>query len=107
MTELTNETYNDFIADGVVIVDIWSPTCAPCLQLMPIFQELASEMSENADFGKLNTADYRDTAVSLGIRTIPSLLFYKNGKLEAQTAGLQTKDNIKEILNSLLVKINN
>lgn len=106
MTELTNESYNDFIADGVVIVDVWSPTCAPCLQLLPIVQELSEEMSDVADFGKLNTANYRDTAVGLGIRTIPSLLFYKNGKLVTQTAGVQTKDNIKEILSTLLVKNN-
>jgi thioredoxin 1 len=101
MTELNNENYTDFIKDGIAIVDIWSPTCRPCLQLMPIIEEISTQMGETTSFGKLNAADFREKALSLNIRSIPTLLFYKNGKLITQTSGLQTSTQIKDIIKSL------
>lgn len=102
VTELNSDNFEDFTTDGIVLVDIWAPHCGPCRQLSPIVDEISELFEGKVSVGKLNTADYRDIAIELGVRSIPTLIIYKDGERVNTTVGFQTKEQISELLNNNL-----
>ena len=76
-------------SDVPVLVDFWAEWCAPCLMLEPIIEEISREYKDKIKVGKLDVDKNPNTAVKFGIRSIPSLLFFKNGKVEEQIIGYQ------------------
>jgi len=98
LTIINPENIQQFTESGVVIIDVWSPTCGPCLQLLPIFEQIANDLTDVASFGKLNAQDHRDVAVDLNVRSIPTLLFYKDGVVVNRTVGLKSPEEIKTII---------
>ena len=84
-----------------VLVDFWAEWCGPCKMLTPVIDELASEFTGKVSIGKLNVDENSDIASNYGIRSIPCLLFFKNGKVEKQIMGAVPKSEISEILNNL------
>lgn len=101
--ELTSENF-DVAKEGVALVDFWAPWCGPCRMLAPVIDELAEEFDGKAKICKVNTDDEKaqSLAVEFGIRSIPTLLFFKNGEIAAQMVGAQSKQVIAEKINSLL-----
>ena len=99
--ELTSENF-DIIKEGVALVDFWAPWCGPCRMIAPIIEELANDYEGKAKICKVNTDEAQDLAVQFGVRSIPTILFFKDGELKAQLIGAQSKQIIADKLNSLL-----
>lgn len=101
----TDENWNTLItkSEGVVMADIWAPWCGPCKIIGPIVEELAEEYGGKAVIGKLNSDDNQKSR-ELGIRSIPTLLFFKNGKRVDQIVGAQPMNVIREKLDKLIGK---
>ena len=99
--ELTSENF-DVIKEGVALVDFWAPWCGPCRMIALIIEELANDYEGKAKICKVNTDEAQDLAVQFGVRSIPTILFFKDGELKAQLIGAQSKQIIADKLNSLL-----
>ena len=99
--ELTSENF-DVTKEGVALADFWAPWCGPCRMIAPIIEELANDYEGKAKICKVNTDEAQDLAVQFGVRSIPTILFFKDGELKAQLIGAQSKQIIADKLNSLL-----
>ena len=99
--ELTNATFADTIAKGVTLVDFWAPWCGPCRMIAPIIEELAEDFDGKATIAKVNTDEEQDIAIQYGIRSIPTLLVFKDGELVDQMVGASSKQVLADKINSL------
>ena len=86
-----------------VIIDFWAEWCQPCKMLAPTVEEIAGEYEDKIKVGKLNVDDNPSTATKYGIRGIPTLLFFKGGKVVQQVTGVKSKAEIKKIIDESLV----
>ena len=85
-----------------VLVDFWAEWCGPCKMISPMIDELATEMGDSAVVGKVNVDDAQALAAKYGVRSIPFLLFFKDGEVKEQVVGANvTKDSLKEKLEAL------
>ena len=101
--EFTSDNFDMKVlqSDKPVLVDFWAEWCGPCKMLSPTIDALASEFSDKYAIGKLNVDNNSDIATKYGIRSIPCLLFFKDGKVEKQIVGAIDKNEIADILESL------
>ena len=86
-----------------VVLDFWAEWCQPCKMLAPTMEEIAGEYEDKVKVGKLNVDDNPNTATKYGIRGIPTLLFFKGGKVVQQVTGVKSKAEIKKIIDENLV----
>jgi thioredoxin 1 len=100
--ELTNANFEATIAEGVTMVDFWAPWCGPCRMIAPVVEELAEDFEGKATIAKVNTDEEQEIAVKFGIRSIPTILFFKNGEVVDQMIGAASKDAFADKLNALL-----
>lgn len=80
------------------LVDFWAEWCQPCKMLAPTVEELAEEYHDRLLVGKINVDDNPSTATKFGIRGIPTLLLFKNGKVVQQMVGVKSKNEIKKVI---------
>ena len=94
--DITAETFEETIEkNDIVIVDFWAEWCGPCKILGPRFEELSNEIKD-VKFFKLNVDNNQQTAAKFQIRSIPTLLLFKNGQLAGQIIGALPKDSLKQ-----------
>ena len=99
--ELTAADFDASIAEGTSLVDFWAPWCGPCRMLAPVIEELAEDFDGKAKICKVNTDEEQDIAVKYGIRSIPTILFFKDGELVDQMVGASSKQVLADKINSL------
>lgn len=85
-----------------VIVDFWAPWCPPCKMIEPIIDELAKEYEGKVVVGKLNTDDNPHLTEQLNVMSMPTVMFFKEGKLIKALVGAQGKQAYKQILDEIL-----
>lgn len=102
ITELTDNNYNDFTKSGVVLVDIKAEWCSPCKQLSPIIDDISTEFLGKISVGKLDADECPDIITELGIRSIPTLLLYKDGEIIERKTGLISKQKLSEMIENHL-----
>ena len=100
--ELNASNFADTIKEGVVLVDFWAPWCGPCRMIAPVIEELAADFEGKAVVGKVNTDEAPEVAGQFGIRSIPTVLFFKDGELVDQMIGAAPKQAYADKLNALL-----
>lgn len=100
--ELTNENFTTVTQNGVAIVDFWAPWCGPCRMLSPVIDELATEYKGTASICKVNTDEQDELAMKFGIRSVPTIVFMKNGEKVDQLIGVNSKIEIKKKIDALL-----
>jgi thioredoxin 1 len=88
---LNDANFKSTIAKGVTLVDFWAEWCTPCKIQGPIVSDVAEEMSEQATIAKLDVQTNQKAARELGIRNIPTIIIFKNGKVFQQFVGVKTK----------------
>lgn len=101
---VTDATFKDEVleSDLPVVVDFWAEWCMPCKMIEPIVEELSGEYDGRAKFAKMNVDTDQEVAASYGIRSIPILLFFKDGELADQIIGTVPKKVVAEKLENLL-----
>ena len=109
MTEilLTDESFDKEVVQSPepVLVDFWAPWCGPCRMLAPVIEELAKEYTGKIKVTKINTDEHPNAASRFKISAIPTLLFFKGGKVAEQLVGVHSKAEIKKTLDSLLAVV--
>jgi len=89
-------------AQPLMLVDFWAEWCGPCRMIAPILEELAGEYADRLAVGKVNVDENRQTAARFGIRSIPTLLFFRDGTRVDQVIGAHPKGTIKAKIDQLL-----
>lgn len=89
---LTDKNFNQLTKDKLVLIDFWAEWCAPCRMMAPILNNLASELPDGKHVGKLNIENYQSMAQRFNVRSIPTLILFKNGKEVERFVGIKTKD---------------
>ncbi len=100
---LTKFNFNDEVltADVPVVVDFWATWCGPCKMIAPVIEQLAEELDGKVKVGKVNVDEQMELAMEYKIEVIPTLIYFKDGKVVKKTTGVLTKDEIKAILATL------
>jgi thioredoxin 1 len=102
--QLTDDTFDKDVLQSPqpVLVDFWAPWCGPCRMLTPVVEELAKEYTGKIRVGKINTDEHPNAASRFKISAIPTLLFFKDGKVVEQLVGVHSKAEIKKTLDSMI-----
>ncbi|WP_104722261.1 thioredoxin [Helicobacter mesocricetorum] len=100
--ELTEENFDEVVKDGVVFIDFWAPWCGPCRMIAPIIDKLAEAYEGKAKICKVNTDEQQELAGKFGIRSIPTIYFYKDGQKVDEIIGASTEQEFKNKLDSLI-----
>lgn len=98
LTEVTDDTFDAEVinASGPVVVDLWAEWCGSCKQMMPAYEQLAGEYQGKAKLVKFNADENPMTPGRFGVRGLPTLLIFKDGKLLSMKTGAMTKAKLAE-----------
>ena len=106
VVEFTDDGFDSDVlaSDTPVLVDFWAEWCGPCRMIGPIVEEIANEYAGRIKVGKMNVDLNPVVPPQYGIRSIPSLLIFKDGAVSDQIVGAVPKNNITEVLDKVLAR---
>ncbi|MCH3994482.1 MAG: thioredoxin [Prevotella sp.] len=100
---ITNDNFNSYKnGDKPLVVDLWATWCGPCRALAPTIAELAKDYDGKIVVGKCDVEDNNDVAMEFGVRNIPTILFFKGGKLVDKFVGATSKSKLDGMFKALL-----
>ena len=104
VTSVTVDTFEKVViqSSDLIMVDFWATWCGPCKIVAPVVEELAQEYAGKVNFAKVNTDENPDIASRFNIRGIPTLIFFKDGKVLDQIVGAVPKAQLKSKIDSFL-----
>ncbi len=97
-----NFTQEVLQSDKPVLVDFWATWCGPCRMIAPIIDQISTEMATQVKVGKVDVDDNNGLASTYGVRSIPTLIIFKNGEVVDTIVGATSKDAIVSKLNAVL-----
>lgn len=100
--ELTSENFEATTREGVSLVDFWAPWCGPCRMVSPIIEELAADFDGKANICKVNTDEQQELSQKFGVRSIPTIVFLKDGEIVDTMVGAASKQAFADKINSFL-----
>ncbi len=100
---INEEEFNNTIENGVSLIDFNAPWCAPCRAQGPIVQQLSEQFEERAVIAEMNIDENQQTAMKLGVQSIPTLAIFKNGKEVQRFIGLQSQGTLSAAIEEVLV----
>ena len=103
-TNLTDQNFQEEMekSEKPVLVDFYASWCGPCQVLGPILEKIADEFKDKIILAKVNVDDNPNTAASHGIRSIPTIMLFKDGKLQDTLVGLVPKDRLEAFVKKVL-----
>jgi len=102
--EATDENFDSEVgqSDLPVVMDFWAPWCGPCKMIAPIMDKMAKKYKAKIKFMSMNVDDNKSKPAEFAVRSIPTLLFFKHGKIRNQMIGAQGEDNIEDAIKQLI-----
>ena len=100
--ELNQNNFDQTVSSGVSMVDFWAPWCGPCRMLSPVIDKLSEEFEGKANICKVNADEEQDLSVKYSVRSIPTILFIKDGEVVDQIIGTGSEQIFTDKINELL-----
>jgi thioredoxin 2 len=102
--ELNNSNFDEIVvnSDIPVIVDFWAPWCGPCKMMGPVFEKIATKYPLKTLFTKVNTENEQQLGSRFGIRSIPTLIVFKNGKEVQRVSGALDESSLTSLVNKFI-----
>ena len=104
IVELSDSSFESEVinSEKPVLVDFWAPWCGPCRALAPVIEEISTDFVDKLKVGKVNVDDNPEISMKFGIRSIPTLMVFKDGEVQEQIIGAVPKSEIERALEKIV-----
>ncbi len=99
--QLSDANFQAQVKNGITLVDFWAAWCMPCKMMAPVLNETAEALGDVAKIGKLDVDSNRESSAKYGVRSIPTLILFKNGKEVNRFVGVKTKEFLLKEINKV------
>ena len=100
LIDLTADTFEAETKQGITLLDFWAPWCGPCRMQTPILEKVAGQVADRAKIAKINVDEHPQLAAQFNVRSIPTLLLMKDGKVVQQFVGVQQEQKLLDAIES-------